>query len=123
MADNIPFHQLLAQLMAENRISQSELARQTGINRSRINEYLRGKSHPRPNKLRKLYTALDYDPDDDERPTRKMLEAAAQFDSKSERKTANKRKRDILYKVNRLNEDNQAVVLRIIDALIAQQEK
>lgn len=122
MADQIPFHQLLAKLMAENRISQSELARRTGINRSRINEYLSGKSRPRPDKLRLLYAALDYDPDDDERPTPQMLEAASKFYNEPSRKAANERKREILLKINKLNDDNQVAVLRIIDALLYQQD-
>lgn len=109
--------------MLEKGISQSELARQTGIGRARICEYLSGKSTPRQDKLRKLYEALDIPSDGDtDYPTENMLKQDSEMEARPYVVEKSYKKRDFLHQFAQLNKDNQNIVLNIMDALLIKQE-
>lgn len=56
------FKERFQKAIDDSKMSQSELSRQTGISKSSINEWLKGKYEPKQDKIYLLSKALEVDP-------------------------------------------------------------
>lgn len=56
------FKERFQKVINDSEMSQAELSRQTGISKSSINEWLRGKYEPKQDKIYLLSKALEVDP-------------------------------------------------------------